>query len=136
MKAETLFQLAVGARETAYCPYSGFAVGAAVLCEDGSVFTGCNIENAAFGPTNCAERTAIFTAVAAGRREFLMIAISGGMSGKALEVCYPCGICRQVMAEFADVPKFQIVCGTDTDTLEIHTLEELLPHSFGMPPRK
>ena len=127
-EAKKLWAQAVEARERSYSPYSGYKVGAALLCGDGSVFTGCNIENGAYAPTNCAERTAFFTAVAAGRREFRAIAIAGG--GSELEDCYPCGVCRQVMAEFCEPSRFQIICGKDEERLEIFTLGELLPKGF------
>ena len=119
---------AMNARKMAYAPYSGFQVGAALLGKSGKIYRGCNIENAAYGPSNCAERTAFFTAVAAGRREFRAIAIAGG--GSELEDCYPCGVCRQVMAEFCEPSRFQIICGKDEERLEIFTLGELLPKGF------
>ena len=100
MKAEQLISLAKEAMLHAYAPYSGFTVGAALLCRDGSVYTGCNIENAAFGPTNCAERTAVFKAVSEGKREFAAIAICGGKGGSITGLCPPCGVCRQVLREF------------------------------------
>jgi cytidine deaminase len=99
--AERLAVLALRARETAYCPYSGFAVGAALLAKSGEIYTGVNIENAAFTPTNCAERTAFFTAIAKGERDFVAVAIAGGKAGEEPEdFCAPCGVCRQVMREF------------------------------------
>lgn len=125
---QQLLQQAIEARKNAYCPYSGFSVGAALLCEDGTVFTGCNIENASYSPTNCAERTAIFKAVSEGKRMFQAIAIAGGRD--ALELCYPCGVCRQVMAEFCDPFEFKIICGTSEDAIEVLTLAQLLPKSF------
>lgn len=130
MDWKELWETAVKARENAYSPYSGFKVGAALLCGDGSVFCGCNIENSAFGPTNCAERTAFFSAVAAGQRDFLGIAIAGGK--EELTMCYPCGVCRQVMSEFVKGEDFLIVCGKDRDCLEIMTLSDLLPKGFQM----
>ena len=129
MDEKELWNRAVKAREHSYSPYSGFAVGAALLCDDGTVFTGCNIENAAYGPTNCAERTAFFSAVAAGHRKFRAIAVAGG-TGSTLKACYPCGVCRQVMAEFCERDTFQIVCGKSADKLEILTLAEILPKGF------
>lgn len=125
---QQLLQQAMEARKNAHCPYSGFAVGAALLCEDGTVFTGCNIENASYSVTNCAERTAIFKAVSEGKKKFCAIAIVGGSD--ELEVCYPCGVCRQVMAEFCEASEFKIICGTSVDTIEVLTLSELLPKSF------
>lgn len=125
---EELMKTAVEARKNSYSPYSGFAVGAALLCEDGTVYTGCNIENASYTPTNCAERTAVFKAVSEGKREFRAIAIAGGR--EELEVCYPCGVCRQVLAEFCDAGTFEIICGSSVKELEILKLKELLPKSF------
>lgn len=127
---EALARQALEARELSYCPYSGFAVGAALLCADGTVITGCNIENAGYSATNCAERTAFFKAVSEGKREFLAIAVAGGKKGEPpADLCPPCGVCRQVMREFCG-PDFKIVL-TDGKNLELYTLEELLPHSFG-----
>lgn len=127
-----LVQAAIRAREKAYCPYSNFAVGAALLCADGTVYGGCNIENAAYSPGNCAERTAIFRAVFDGHRDFAAIAVVGGPQGQPIsELCAPCGVCRQVMREFCDPATFRILMGTsDTEYIE-STLEELLPYSFG-----
>jgi len=135
MEDRKLVLSAVKAREYAYTPYSGFQVGAALLCKDGAVYTGCNIENAAFGPTNCAERTAFFKAVSEGKREFLKIAIVGGPAGKPpAELCPPCGVCRQVMMEFCDPDAFGILLGRigeDGEPIwEEHTLKELLPLGF------
>ena len=110
MENRELVMEALKARKQAYCPYSGFAVGAALLCADGRVFTGCNIENAAYPATNCAERTATFKAVSEGKTEFRAIAIVGGPKGKEPEnFCAPCGVCRQVMAEFCDPETFRII---------------------------
>ncbi len=109
----------------AYVPYSHFPVGAALECMDGTVFTGCNIENAAYGPSNCAERTAVFKAVSEGYRDFRRIAIAADTE----DFCAPCGVCRQVLHEFA--PKLEVIlvnCLGETRTL---TLPELFPHSFG-----
>lgn len=125
---QELMRQAIEARKNSYCPYSGFAVGAALLCKDGMVYTGCNIENASYSPTNCAERTAFFKAVSDGKRDFLAIAIAGG--DKELVSCYPCGVCRQVMSEFCDLEQFNIICGTSDEELEIFRLDELLPKSF------
>lgn len=124
-----LMQQAIQARKASYSPYSGFKVGAALLCKNGKVYTGCNIENAAYTPTNCAERTAFFKAVSEGEREFSAIAIVGGKGETPAEFCAPCGVCRQIMAEFCD-GDFRILLGT-IDNISVHTLEELLPHSFG-----
>lgn len=125
---QELMKRAIEARAYSYHPYSGFAVGAALLCEDGTIYTGCNIENASYSPTNCAERTAFFKAVSEGKRSFLAIAIVGGK--EELKMCYPCGVCRQVMAEFCDGKTFEIVCGTSEEAWEVYRLEELLPRSF------
>ena len=124
-----LMRLAVKARENAYAPYSGFMVGAALLSKSGRVYPGCNVENAAYGPTNCAERTAVFRAVSEGEREFEAIAIVGGREKEPKELCAPCGVCRQVLAEFCD-GDLRILLGTP-DAIEVHTLSELLPLSFG-----
>ena len=128
MTAEKLIGLAKKAMERAYAPYSGFHVGAALLCADGSVYTGCNIENASYGATNCAERTAFFTAVGDGHRDFTAIAICGGQGGEICDFCPPCGICRQVMAEFCK-PDFTVYLIHATGWEEV-TLADLLPHSF------
>lgn len=130
MDEKKLWEMAVKARENSYSPYSGFKVGAALLCSDGRVFKGCNIENAAYGPTNCAERSAFFAAVSQGIRKFEAIAIAGG--AEELIPCYPCGVCRQVMAEFCDPGSFRIICGENEESLEVFTLGELLPKGFKM----
>lgn len=124
-----LMQHAVEARKKAYAPYSGFYVGAALLAKSGKVYRGCNIENASYTPTNCAERTAFFKAVSEGERKFEAIAIVGGKGEELSALCAPCGVCRQVMAEFCD-GDFRIVLGTP-ERIEIHSLKELLPMSFG-----
>lgn len=124
MTDHELFALAVRARERAYAPYSGYAVGAALLTKDGKVYEGVNIENASFGATNCAERTAIFSAVANGEREFEAIAVAGGRKGEQPSNCTPCGICRQVLAEFCP-PDFKVILLDGA-----HRLDELLPMSF------
>lgn len=127
---EKLIAEALRAREAAYAPYSGFAVGAALLSENGSIYTGCNIENAAFGPSNCAERTAFFKAVSDGERQFEAIAIVGGSSQEAPQkMIYPCGVCRQVMVEFCK-PDFRIFCAKSQTEYETYTLSSLIPNSF------
>ena len=127
---QALAQRAVEARQSAYCPYSHFAVGAALLCANGTVYAGCNIENAGFTPTCCAERTAFFRAVNDGKRQFKAIAVVGGKAGEEpCEPCAPCGVCRQVMAEFCG-PEFEILL-TDGAALTVATLGELLPQAFG-----
>ncbi len=124
-----LMRLAVEAREMAYAPYSKFRVGAALLGKSGKVYKGCNVENAAYTPTNCAERTAVFKAVSKGEREFVAIAIVGGMSETIADFCAPCGVCRQVLAEFCD-KDFRLVLG-NPDKLQIFTFGEILPLAFG-----
>ena len=124
---EALYNKALEARENSYCPYSGYAVGAALLTADGRVFVGTNIENAAFSPTICAERAAFASAVSAGAREFAAIAVCGGKKGSQPDpACTPCGVCRQVMAEFCK-PDFEVILNGRT-----LTLAELLPYSFEM----
>ena len=129
MTDKELMRLAVSAREYAYAPYSGFRVGAALLGKSGKVYKGCNVENAAYSPTNCAERTAVFKAVSEGEREFTAIAIVGGKGDEIAPMCAPCGVCRQVLAEFCD-KDFRVVLGTP-DNVQVFTLAELLPLSFG-----
>jgi len=133
MKGETmkkqLIETAVKAREMAYAPYSHYKVGAALLAKSGKIYTGCNVENASFTPTNCAERTAFFKAISEGDREFEMIAIVAGKDGEELSKnCTPCGVCRQVMTEFCD-KDFKIILGTPDD-FKVLTLEEIMPYSF------
>ena len=131
MTNEQLIIEAKKAREHAYVPYSKFQVGAALLTKDGKLYHGCNIENAAFGPTNCAERTAFFKAVSEGKTEFSAIAIAGGRTGEAItDYTYPCGVCRQVMAEFCK-SDFRILVAKHKEDYKIYTLEELVPHRFG-----
>lgn len=132
MTEQELVKAALEARDFSYAPYSGFQVGAALLAESGKVYTGCNIENAAFSPTNCAERTAFFKAVSEGEREFLCIAIVGGKRSEgAKEFCAPCGVCRQVMAEFCVPERFRIILGNENLEYKEYTLAELLPQGFG-----
>lgn len=128
MTKEQLVEKAKEAMQVAYAPYSEYKVGAALLCEDGSVYTGCNVENASYGATNCAERTAIFKAVSEGKRKFSAIAICGGKDGSIKGEFPPCGICRQVMREFCE-EEFKIHLLGDK-TIKTYTLEELLPVSF------
>lgn len=126
-----LIEAAIGQLSYAYVPYSGFRVGAALLARNGSVYTGCNIENAAYTPSNCAERTAFFKAVSEGVKEFSAICIVGGKDGILTEYTPPCGVCRQVMMEFCDPETFQIILATDTEHYHIVTLKELFPMGFG-----
>lgn len=114
-----------------YAPYSDFKVGASLLSENGDIFTGCNIENAAYSPTNCAERTAFFKAVSQGVRDFQAICIVGGKSENVTEYITPCGVCRQVMMEFCNPETFQIILAVDEEHYRILTLKELLPLGFG-----
>ena len=131
MTDKELVLRAVTAREKAYAPYSGFCVGAALLTESGKVYTGCNIENAAYGPSNCAERTAIFKAVSEGCKEFDAIAVVGGLDKNVIDFCPPCGVCRQVMAEFCK-KDFKIIIARTVKDYRIFTLAELLPESFSL----
>ena len=131
MEKQELIREAIAARKRSYSPYSHFQVGAALLGRSGKVYTGCNIENAAYTPTNCAERTAFFKAVSEGVREFRAICIVGGKDGKLTEYTAPCGVCRQVMMEFCDPKTFQIILAVDKERYEIYTLEELMPLGFG-----
>lgn len=127
-----LMKQALQARKLSYAPYSHFAVGAALLTSDGEIFRGCNIENAAYSPGNCAERTAFFTAVAEGKRSFEAIAIAGGKAhGQPEAACPPCGMCRQVMMEFCDPESFEIIIGTGENEYEIFLLKDLFPMGFG-----
>ena len=127
-----LYEEALEARKRSYSPYSRFAVGAALLTEEGKVYTGCNIENAAYGPSNCAERTAFFKAVSEGERRFSAIAIAGGPADSGeLSFCPPCGVCRQVMQEFCDPETFRIVLGNSKGERKTFLLKELLPLGFG-----
>ena len=125
MTREELKATAVAMLDRAYCPYSHFAVGAALECADGTVFTGCNIENAAFSPTICAERTAVAKAVSEGHTDFVRIAIAG----RSADFCVPCGVCRQVLREFA--PGIEVICLNGKGEEKVFTLSELLPYSFG-----
>ena len=132
MDYKNLIENALDARKMAYAPYSNFAVGAALLTANGQIFQGCNIESASFSPTNCAERTAFFNAVSKGVKDFTAIAVVGGKTDAAvLDFCTPCGVCRQVMAEFCAPPAFQIIIAKSENEYFVKTLEELLPMSFG-----
>lgn len=128
---EKLIDTAIEQLEFSYTPYSNFKVGAALLTRSGEIYTGCNIENASYTPTNCAERTAFFKAVSEGVREFRAICIVGGKDGKLTEYTAPCGVCRQVMMEFCNPKTFQIILAVDKEQYEIYTLEELMPLGFG-----
>ncbi len=128
---EEMIDLALEQLNYSYTPYSGFKVGAALLTKEGKIYKGCNIENAAYTPTNCAERTAFFKAVSEGERAFQAICVVGGKDGILTEYAAPCGVCRQVMMEFCDPDTFQIILATSKDQYEIFTLKELLPLGFG-----
>ncbi|MDR2514162.1 MAG: cytidine deaminase [Christensenellaceae bacterium] len=128
---EALFAEAAAMRGRAYAPYSGFLVGAALLAKGGRVFLGCNVENAAFSPSNCAERTALFAAVAAGERQFSAIAIAGGKAGEPGSApCLPCGVCLQALLEFCDPQSFRVLTANGEGGLQAFLLGELLPHGF------
>lgn len=132
MDEQKLIELAHEARKSAYTPYSGFQVGAALLTKEGKVYLGCNIENASYTPTNCAERTAFFKAVSEGERNFAAIAIVGGPAGtKTGEMCAPCGVCRQVMREFCEPKEFRVILENGKGGFLNVSLEELLPFGFG-----
>lgn len=126
-----LIRKAIEAMGAAYTPYSGFRVGAALLTEDGKVYQGCNIENAAYTPTVCAERTAFFKAVSEGERHFSAIAIVGGKDGILKDFTAPCGVCRQVMREFCQPDVFRIILAKDEELWKEYRLCELLPEGFG-----
>ncbi|MFR3110794.1 MAG: cytidine deaminase [Mediterraneibacter faecis] len=128
---EKLIDTAIEQLKFSYTPYSNFKVGAALLTKSGKIYTGCNIENASYTPTNCAERTAFFKAVSEGVRDFQAICIVGGKDGKLTEYTAPCGVCRQVMMEFCNPKTFQIILAVDKERYEIYTLEELMPLGFG-----
>lgn len=131
MTNEELMNLAKEARKRAYSPYSRFSVGAALLTESGKVYLGCNVENAAFSPTNCAERTAFFSAIADGEKSFSAIAVCGGKAEEETSACMPCGVCRQVMSEFCS-GDFKILVEDENKKIKEMTLGELLPHSFDL----
>ena len=131
MTAEKLIELAQEAMQRAYAPYSGYKVGAALLCKDGTVYQGCNIENASYSPTNCAERTAFFKAIYDGKRDFEAIAVCGGKDGVITGPFPPCGVCRQVMREFCG-QDFKIHIIDSNTTYSTYTLAELLPQSFSL----
>lgn len=128
---QKMIDLAIEQLQYSYTPYSQFKVGAALLTKGGKLYTGCNIENAAYTPTNCAERTAFFKAVSEGEREFRAICIVGGKDGVLTEYAAPCGVCRQVMMEFCNPETFQIILATGKEQYEVFTLKELLPLGFG-----
>lgn len=128
---EKLIETAIAQLKYSYAPYSHFKVGAALLTAEGKIYTGCNIENAAYTPTNCAERTAFFKAVSEGERSFRAICIVGGKDGVLTGYAAPCGVCRQVMMEFCDPDSFQIILAVSREQYDIFTLRQLLPQGFG-----
>ena len=135
MEEKSLIEEAKKARKRAYTPYSKFRVGAALLAKDGTVYHGCNIENSAYSPSNCAERTAFFKAISEGKKDFDKIAIVGALDGveeKDWEFCFPCGVCRQVMLEFCKPDEFEILLWNGRGEMKKYTLEELLPCGFSM----
>ena len=131
MTKQELCALAIKSMGNAYSPYSNYRVGAALLCGNGKVYTGCNIENASYGATVCAERTAIFKAVSDGERDFSMLAVAGGTDKEISDKFLPCGICRQVMAEFCK-PDFTVLVVTGENSYKEFTLSELLPNAFSL----
>lgn len=130
-QTEKLIETAIAQLAFSYTPYSHFKVGAALLAKNGTIYTGCNIENAAYTPTNCAERTAFFKAVSEGVREFDAICIVGGKEGVLEDFAPPCGVCRQVMMEFCQPDEFQIILAKGKDDYQIYTLKDLMPQGFG-----
>ena len=128
---EEMIDLAIEQLQYSYVPYSHFHVGAALLAKNGLYDTGCNIENAAYTPTNCAERTAFFKAISEGVQEFDAICIVGGKDGVLTEYAAPCGVCRQVMMEFCDPKTFKVILAVSKEQYDVYTLEELLPQGFG-----
>lgn len=130
MRKEELIGNAMAAMKNAYSPYSEFCVGAALLTKKGKVYTGCNIENSSYSATNCAERTAFFSAIKNGERQFSAIAVVGGKKGRVENYCFPCGVCRQVMSEFCDKDfKIYLYNGVEIRT---YTLDELFPNTFSL----
>ena len=134
-KIAALIDAAFSARTFAYIPYSGFAVGAALLCRGGEIYTGCNIENAAYSVANCAERTALFKAVSEGHRVFHAIAIVGGKLDLPIPLphdCFPCGVCRQALFEFS--PQMTVIAARSTEIYRLYPLSDILPNAFGLRP--
>ncbi len=126
-----LFRSALEGRKHSYAPYSHYRVGAALLTDDGRIYIGCNVENASYSVTNCAERTAFFSAAAAGERHFAAIVIAGSPEGELTQLAWPCGVCRQVMREFCDPERFWVIAAKSETDYEERLLKELLPDSFG-----
>lgn len=133
MDIKNLIKEAYNAQKFSYSPYSNFQVGSALLCKNGKIYTGCNIENVAYSPSNCAERTAFFKAISEGEKEFLAIAIVGNLKDakeNEKEYCLPCGVCRQVMAEFCNMENFKIIIAKSEEHYKEYTLKEFLPLAF------
>ena len=131
MPVKELIRFAYEAQSRSYSPYSGFSTVAALEADNGRIFLGCNIENAAYSPTNCAERTAFFKAVSEGVRSFSRIAIVGNYPGREGDYCAPCGVCRQVMAEFCNPETFQVILARSPEEYRVYLLKDLLPVNFG-----
>lgn len=131
MNRQELIQKAIDTLAFSYTPYSNFKVAAALVSKSGEIYTGCNIENASYTPTNCAERTAFFKAVSEGEKAFESIVIVGGKDGVLTDYCPPCGVCRQVMMEFCDPKEFKVILAKSVEDYKEYTLEELLPLGFG-----
>lgn len=131
MNTKDLIQTAIDCLPTAYVPYSHFHVAAALETVEGEVYTGINIENAAYTPSNCAERTAFFKAVSDGKRDFKRIVVVGGPNGEIVDYCPPCGVCRQVMMEFCDPSSFNIIVAKSPEDYKVYSLVEILPEGFG-----
>lgn len=131
MNTKDLIQTAIDCLPTAYVPYSHFHVAAALETVEGEVYTGINIENAAYTPSNCAERTAFFKAVSDGKRDFMRIVVVGGPNGEIVDYCPPCGVCRQVMMEFCDPSSFNIIVAKSPEDYKVYSLVEILPEGFG-----
>ncbi len=127
---KTLMKEALKAREYSYAPYSKYHVGAALLTASGKIYRGCNVENAAYSPANCAERTAVFKAVSEGEKDFKAIAIVGGLEGSGTEGAFPCGVCRQVLFEVVDENTFEVIVGKNEEEYSVYRLSELLPFGF------
>ena len=131
MSDKELLDIARSMCDKAYAPYSDFHVGAALITDDGSIYTGCNIENASYGATNCAERTAFFKAISEGESDFKAIAVVGGNEGKVESYCFPCGVCRQVMMEFCNPETFIVIAAKSREEYLVQTLSQILPNGFG-----
>lgn len=130
MDIQILIKEAIKIRDKAYAPYSNFLVGASLLSASGKIYTGCNIENAAYTPSNCAERTAFFKAISEGEKHFIAIVIVGAKRDEALDFCPPCGVCRQVMMEFCNPKEFKVIVAKSVNEYKVFTLEEILPMGF------